>query len=76
MGKVTSLALFMIILAVIVIEGEAKSAIECNKICRQHCQRSSPASECVACLKKCYETPPVQVRTGNSVMEYEEEKYQ
>lgn len=65
MGKVSSMALIMMILAVIVIEGEAKTEIECSKICRNHCKRSSPASECAACRKKCYESPPVAVRARN-----------
>ncbi|CAG7905066.1 unnamed protein product [Brassica rapa] len=46
MGKVICMVWIMMILAVLVIGGEAKSEIECSKICRPHCQRSSPASEC------------------------------
>ncbi|CAA0372232.1 unnamed protein product [Arabidopsis thaliana] len=75
MAKVISMTYIIMILAVIVIEGDAKSEIECSKICREHCKRSSPASECAACRKKCYESPPVAVRARNPIMELEEQKY-
>ncbi|CAL9232204.1 unnamed protein product [Arabidopsis halleri] len=54
MEKVISMALIMMILAIMVVDGEAKSEIECSRICRDHCKRSSPASECAACRTKCY----------------------
>ncbi|CAF2139643.1 hypothetical protein BRARA_B02043 [Brassica rapa] len=69
MGKVMSMVWIMMILAVvIVIEGEAKSEIECSKICRDHCKRSSPASECAACRTECYKSPPVAMRGRNRRM--------
>ncbi|CAL9234391.1 unnamed protein product [Arabidopsis halleri] len=76
MGKVISMTLIMMILAVIVIEGEAKTEIECSKICREHCKRSSPASECTACRKKCYESPPVAMRARNPIIDSEDQKHQ
>ncbi|EOA29355.1 hypothetical protein CARUB_v10025641mg [Capsella rubella] len=77
MGKVISIALLMMVLAVIVIECEAKSEIECTRICRKHCTRTSPVSECAACRKKCYESPPAVARTrrNSMFMESEEEKH-
>ncbi|KAG7568113.1 hypothetical protein ISN45_Aa04g009490 [Arabidopsis thaliana x Arabidopsis arenosa] len=74
MRKVISIAMIMMIVVVIVIEGEAKTEIECSKICREHCKRSSPASECVACRKKCYESPPVAMRARNLITESEDQK--
>ncbi|KAL0732141.1 hypothetical protein Bca4012_028235 [Brassica carinata] len=74
MGKVMSMVWIMMILAVMVIEGEAKSEIECSKICRPHCKRSSPASECAACRTKCYKLPPVAMRGGNRQMVSEDHK--
>ncbi|WZZ34259.1 hypothetical protein YC2023_017660 [Brassica napus] len=68
MGKIMGMVWIMMILAVMVIEGETKSEIECSKICRDHCQRSSPASECAACRTKCYKSPPVTTRVRNSRM--------
>ncbi|WZY77337.1 hypothetical protein YC2023_023721 [Brassica napus] len=68
MGKVMSMVWIMMIVAVMVIEGEAKSEIECSKICRDHCKRSSPASECAACRTKCYKSPPVTTRVRNRRM--------
>lgn len=59
MAKVISMVFIMMILAVMVIEGEAKTEKQCSVICRPHCKRSSPASECAACRKKCYQSPPV-----------------
>ncbi|EFH48722.1 hypothetical protein ARALYDRAFT_911250 [Arabidopsis lyrata subsp. lyrata] len=62
MEKVISMALIMMILGVMVIEGETKSEIKCSGICRDYCKRSSPASECAACRTKCYQSPPVAMR--------------
>ncbi|KAL0867420.1 hypothetical protein Bca101_046538 [Brassica carinata] len=76
MSKVMSMVWIVMILAVMVIEGEAKTEIECSKICRPHCQRSSPASECAACRTKCYKLPPVAVRSRNRRMVSEGYKQQ
>ncbi|XP_019085849.1 PREDICTED: uncharacterized protein LOC109126606 [Camelina sativa] len=76
MGKVISMVLIMMILAVIVLEGEAKSEIECSRICRNHCKRTSPVSECAACRKKCYQSPPVAMRARSRVTASEEQKHQ
>ncbi|CAH2067973.1 unnamed protein product [Thlaspi arvense] len=65
MGKVISMVWIMMVLAVIVIGGEAKTEIECSVICRSHCSRASPASECAACHQKCYQSPPATVRASN-----------
>lgn len=64
------------ILAIVVIEGEAKSEIECSVICRPHCKRTSPASECADCRKKCYGSPPASMRGRNRNMDPEEQKQQ
>ncbi|CAN8233470.1 unnamed protein product [Cochlearia groenlandica] len=61
MGKaiVSMIMMMMMIVAVGMIQGgEAKSEIECSIICRPHCTRSSPASECAACRTQCYQSPP------------------
>uniref|UniRef100_M4F281 Plant thionin family protein n=1 Tax=Brassica campestris TaxID=3711 RepID=M4F281_BRACM len=76
MGKVMSMVWIMMILAVLVIGGEAKSEIECSKICRPHCQRSSPASECAACSTECYKLPQVAMRGRNRRMVSEDPKQQ
>ncbi|KAF8103382.1 hypothetical protein N665_0188s0319 [Sinapis alba] len=76
MSKVMSIVWIMMILAVMVMEGEAKSEIECSRICRDHCKRSSPASECAACRTKCYKSPPVAMRGRNRRMVSEDHKQQ
>ncbi|CAN8276006.1 unnamed protein product [Cochlearia groenlandica] len=60
MSKNLSMVLMMImmIIGLFVTGGEAKSEIECSIICRPHCQRSSPASECTDCHRKCNLSPP------------------
>lgn len=66
MGKNLSMVwimMMMMIIAVIVIRAEAKSEVECSKICRPHCQRSSSAGECSDCHKNCNQSPP-SVRTN------------
>ncbi|ESQ27084.1 hypothetical protein EUTSA_v10019401mg [Eutrema salsugineum] len=58
--RMVGIMMMILIIAVNVIEeGEAKTEIECSVICREHCKRTSPASECAACRKKCYASPPV-----------------
>ncbi|KAF8089151.1 hypothetical protein N665_0516s0009 [Sinapis alba] len=55
MGKSLSTAwIMMMMLTLIVIEGEAKSEVECNVICRPHCK----IGECSDCHKKCNQSPP------------------
>ncbi|KAF8050726.1 hypothetical protein N665_1895s0002 [Sinapis alba] len=76
MSKVMSIVWIMMILAVMVTEGEAKSEIECSRICRDHCKRSSAASECAACRTKCYKSPPVAMRGRNRRMVSEDHKQQ
>ncbi|EOA28558.1 hypothetical protein CARUB_v10024775mg [Capsella rubella] len=59
MGKTLSMTVMMVlIVAAFVIGGEAKSEVECSKLCRPHCQRSSSAAECTDCHRKCEQSPP------------------
>ncbi|XP_048621512.1 uncharacterized protein LOC125591390 [Brassica napus] len=59
MSKILSMAwIMMMILTLIVIEGEAKSESECNVICRPHCKAFGSAGECSDCHKKCNQSPP------------------
>ncbi|XP_013610942.1 PREDICTED: uncharacterized protein LOC106317721 [Brassica oleracea var. oleracea] len=63
MGKILNVVcIMMMIIAVFVIGGEAKSEAECNVICRPHCKPSSSAGECSDCHKDCNQSPP-SVRT-------------
>ncbi|CAH8363414.1 unnamed protein product [Eruca vesicaria subsp. sativa] len=59
MGKsLNAVWIMMMIIAVFVIGGEAKSEVECSVICRPHCQFSSSAGECSDCHRKCNQSPP------------------
>lgn len=73
MGKFVGIVwIMMMIIAVIVIGGEAKSEIECNVICRPHCQRFSSAGECSECHKNCNQLPPsVRKENQNNRINYD-----
>ncbi|KAG2316749.1 hypothetical protein Bca4012_067591 [Brassica carinata] len=59
MGKNLNVVwMMMMIIAVFVIGGEAKSEVECSVICRPQCKPSSSASECSECHKNCNQSPP------------------
>ncbi|XP_018450329.2 uncharacterized protein LOC108821837 [Raphanus sativus] len=59
MGKsLSTVWIMMMILTIIVIEGEAKSEAECSVICRPHCKAFASAGECSDCHKKCNQFPP------------------
>lgn len=59
MGKILSMVwIMMMILAVVVIAGEAKSRAECNRICIPHCKPYATGKECSDCHKKCFQSPP------------------
>lgn len=59
MGKNLNVVSIMIMLiAVFVIGGEAKSEAECSVICRPYCKFSSSAGECSDCHRKCNQSPP------------------
>ena len=59
MSKILSMTwIMMMILTLIVIEGEAKSEMECNVICGPHCKAFGSAGECSECHKKCNLSPP------------------
>lgn len=59
MGKNLSMVcIMMLILAAIVIVGEAKSEVVCSVLCRPHCKPFSSAGECSECHQKCSMSPP------------------
>ncbi|CAH8384246.1 unnamed protein product [Eruca vesicaria subsp. sativa] len=59
MGKnLNAVWILMMIIAVFVIGGEAKSETECSIICRPHCGPFKSAGECSDCHRKCNQSPP------------------
>lgn len=58
MGKYLSTVwIMMMILTLIVIEGDAKSEVKCNAICRPHCKAFASAGECSECHRMCNISP-------------------
>ncbi|ESQ50943.1 hypothetical protein EUTSA_v10023131mg [Eutrema salsugineum] len=71
MGKVSSMVWLMMIISVIVIEGEQKEEIPCRVYCQQFCNPSVPVSQCADCRRRC---PFAAMRARNHDLEIPKNK--